>query len=126
MADSVATKVLVNNGMDYIVSFTNVSDGTGESAVVKIDASALIPAPQSYISIEKIWYSCYGMSVSIFFDATTDDRMLVLQGDGVMDFRDFGGLVNPASAGVTGDVLFTTTGHTSGDTYCIILKCKIR
>ena len=90
MADSVATKVLVNNGMDYIVSFTNVSDGTGESAVVKIDASALSPAPQSYISLEKIWYSCYGMSVSIFFDATTDDRMLVLQGDGVqlIDWRD--------------------------------------
>ena len=124
MSDAVATKVLVNNGYDYIVSFTNISDGTGENAVVKIDVSALSPSA-TWVNIEKIWYSCYGMSVSILYDATTDDRMLLLQGDGVMDFRDIGGLVNPTSAGATGDVIFTTTGHTSGDTYCIVMKCKI-
>ena len=124
MADAVATKVLVQNGIDYIASFTNVSDGTGESAVVKVDVSALRPSVTA-MHIEKIWYSCYGMSVSILYDATTDDRMLVLQGDGVMDFREIGGMPNPGSAGVTGDILFTTNGHTSGDTYSIVLKCKV-
>jgi hypothetical protein len=124
MADSVATKVLYEDDNWYIASFTNVSDGTGESAVQKVDISALTPAPKMKVSIMKVWYCCSGMSVSILFDAGTDDRMLVLQGDGCMDFSEFGGVIDPRSSTPVGDILFTTTGHTSGDTYTVILKLR--
>jgi len=39
-----------------------------------------------------------------------------------MDFQDFGGLSNNAGSGKTGDILFTTKGHSSGDTYSIVLE----
>lgn len=103
------------------MAFTNVSDGTGESAVAKIDISTLQGNP-SAVKIEKVWYNTFGMAVKILFDHTTDDTGMVLQGDGSFDFTSFGGLKDPASAGGTGDVLFTTVGHTVGDTYNIILQ----
>lgn len=123
MADTVTTKVLYEDMLYYIASFTNVSDGTGEANVVKVDVSALSPIPEN-ISIEDIWYNTFGMAVKIHFDASTDDVMLVLQGDGHFCLKDFGGIKDPRSAGHTGDVMFTTVGHTSGDTYSIILKCR--
>ena len=43
--------------------------------------------------------------------------------DGILDFSPFGGLQNTAGSGKNGDVLLTTTGHSSGDTYLIILHC---
>ena len=33
-------------------------------------------------------------------------------------------LTNPASSGVTGDIMFTTVGHSSADTYTIILQVQ--
>jgi hypothetical protein len=123
MPDTVTTKVLFDDVNYYIAAFTNVSDGTGESAVKKVDVSALSPAATT-VSIEKVWYSTFGMAVKIAFDATTDDVMLVLQGDGKFDFSEFAGVFDPKSAGYTGDIFFTTVGHTSGDTYTVILKCR--
>lgn len=123
MADTVTTKVLYEDARYYIASFTNTSDGTGEAGVKKVDVSALTPAC-STVSVEKVWYSTYGMAVKILFDATTDDVMLVLQGDGVFDFSEIAGIKDPKSAGYIGDILFTTVGHTSGDTYTIVLKCR--
>jgi hypothetical protein len=44
MADAVAVTVLYESMADYIVLCTNISDGTGEAAVTKVDVSALSPA----------------------------------------------------------------------------------
>ena len=43
MADAVSTQVLLDGERQYIAKFTNISDGTGESKVTKIDVSALAP-----------------------------------------------------------------------------------
>jgi len=123
MPDAVTTKVLYQDDRYYIASFTNVSDGTGENDVVKVDVSGLTNSTKT-VSIEEIWYNTSGMAVKIHFDATTDDVMLVLQGDGHFKFDDFGGVKDPKTAGYTGDVMFTTVGHTAGDTYSIVLKCR--
>lgn len=124
MADAVTSQVLFNGSRRVVKAFTSISDGTGESAVTKVDISALIGAPTA-VSILKIWYEVVGMSVKILFDHTTDDLALVLSGHGFWDFTSFGGFKDPASAGDTGDILFTTTGHTSGDTYTIILELGV-
>lgn len=121
MADAVTSQTAFSGTKRVVMAFTNTSDGTGESAVQKVDISTLPGAP-SAVKIEKVWYNTFGMAVKILFDHTTDDTGMVLQGDGYMDFTKFGGLKDPASTGGTGDILFTTVGHTLGDTYNIVLQ----
>ena len=41
MADAVATQTIIDGDRNVVQKFTNVSDGSGESAVVKVDVSAL-------------------------------------------------------------------------------------
>jgi hypothetical protein len=121
MADAVTSQTLFSGSKKVVMAFTNLSDGTGESAVAKVDISGLQGAPTK-VKINKVWYNTSGMSVKIAFDHTTDDTVLILQGDGFMDFTSFGGMKDPASAGDTGDIVFTTNGHTAGDTYSIVLE----
>jgi hypothetical protein len=123
MADAVTTQVLVDGPKTSVLKFTNVSDGTGESAVVKVDVSTLAGAPTK-VKITQCWYSTDGMSVDILFDATADVLAFTAPAGMTdhMDFRCFGGIQNNAGTGVTGDIAFTTRGHTAGDTYSIILE----
>lgn len=127
MADAVATQVLYESKSEYVVKLTNVSDGTGESAVDKIDPAALSPTC-STVTIDKIIYATDGMAVRILWDATTDVVAFVVPNSqhGVYDFTRIrpGGLINNAGTGVTGKVQFTTFGHSSGDSYSIILVCR--
>lgn len=123
MADAVASQTLFDGPKFAVMKFTNVSDGTGEAAVLKVDVSALAGAP-SEVKINKVHYSTSGMAVRILWDATTDVDALLLASDqtGCLDFTSFGGLKNNAGTGKTGDIMFTTVGHTSGDIYTVILE----
>ena len=128
MADAVATQTIQDDGKTAIFRFTNVSDGTGESAVVKIDVSSLAPDPMtnaacSSVTIQKIYYTTIGMGVKIFFDADTDVLAWQLNADwtDTLDFSDFTGIPNNSGTGKTGDIAFTTVGHSSGDVYNLSL-----
>lgn len=121
MADAVASQTIIDGPRNAVMKFTNLSDGTGESAVLKVDVSALSGAP-STVRIDRIHYSVNGMVVTMLWDATTDVRIMELAGDGWFDFRAFGGLPNNAGAGVTGDILFTTVGASLNDSYSIVLE----
>lgn len=123
MADIVTSQIVKDGSKTTVMKFTNLSDGTGESAVLKVDVSALTPAATS-VAIKEIWYDIQGMVVTLLWDATTDVRILDLSGQGHMDLSSFGGLTNNAGAGVTGNILLTTTGHTAGDSYSLILKMR--
>ena len=129
MADAVATQTIQDGGATAIFRFTNVSDGTGESAVTKIDVSALTTNPVTKmacdsVSIEKIWFSNIGMGVKIYFDASTDVLVIQLPADWTdeLDFSEFSGIPDNAGSGTTGDIQFTTVGHSSGDSYTIVMK----
>lgn len=123
MADAVASQTLIDGPRNAVMKFTNVSDGTGESAVLKVDVSALSEAPDQ-VKIMRIHYTTSGMSVRILWDATTDVVAWILPENdtGCFDFTSFGGLSNDGGSGVTGDILFTTVGHTAADTYGIVLE----
>ena len=129
MADAVTTQVILDGERLYIAKFTNISDGTGESAVLKIDVSTLAPNAFNLacngVKLNKVWAQTYGMGVDILWDADTDLICDTIPADVMykMKFEDFGGIKNNAGTGVTGDVRFTTVGHTSGDRYTIILEC---
>jgi len=127
MADAVTSTTLLDSDRLAIIQLTNTSDGNGESAVTKVDVSAL--QPNNYgkacngVRLAKIVYSTFGMSVKLLWDATTDTICWDLNSDYTTDedFTEFGGIVNTAGTGKTGDIKLTTTGHSSGDSYVIVL-----
>ncbi len=131
MADVVDTAVIRSGPRIYVARFTNVSDGTGESAVTKVDISTLTGlnglAP-TYTKVREIHWSIQGFtSVRLFWDHTTDDEIDVLAaGFGFRDYTGVGGLVDPKSAGGTGDILLTTAGLVSGATYDITLVLQLK
>ena len=129
MADAVTTQKLVDGQRNATFKFTNISDGTGESAVVKVDVSALDSQVRTgnacnRFTIDQIWWQCIGMKVQLYFDATSNAFITELgeTSGGYHDYRSFGGIHNNAGGGVTGDVLFTTVGHASADNYTVILS----
>jgi len=127
MVDAVTSQTLVDDEKNVVMKFTNISDGTGEAAVAKVDVSTLKEKGGdacSGVVIKKIVADVNGMTVRVLWDATADVLCNVISASGTYDFSDIpgiGGLENNSGAGKTGDVLFTTNGHTTGDTYTIVL-----
>ena len=133
MADAVTSQTLSDGGTTAVVKLTNISDGSGESSVAKVDVSGLTSAADgtacSRVHIEQIWYDIGGMRVALEWNATTNVVAAVLGGSaaagnvsGHMDFRSFGGLKNNAGSGIDGDIDLTTHGHTNHDHYTIVLE----
>jgi hypothetical protein len=129
MADAVATQTLLDGERLVIQKFTNISDGTGETAVNKIIPANLSPNAFGLacngVKINRIWATTHGMEVRILWDATTDVfAWLVPQNTNyLMDFSDFGGLQNNSGTGKTGNVAFTTADASAGDMYTIVIEC---
>ena len=132
MADAVTSQTIIDGPKTAVLKFTNISDGTGEDAVKKVDVSALSKNGNgdscTKATIEKIWWQCNGMKVKILFDADTDVFCIELgeNQSGSHDYSSFGGLTNNSGGGKTGDVQFTTVGASSADTYTIVLDMRKR
>lgn len=127
MADAVNSQTLFDGDSQAVMKFNNVSDGTGETAVLKVDVSALKANYQGKectgVAIRKITAMISGMSVNILWDATTDVSAVVLApGMYTLNFDETAILGNNAGTGKTGDILFTTVGAAANDTYSIILE----
>lgn len=127
MVDTVTSTTLFNDKKRLVMQFTNLSDGSGESAVVKVDKSTftgLDGTEPSSLAIEKIEGEVVGMSVKIYADHSTDVQIALLQtGPICLDYTEIGGLQTSGS-GETGDITFTTSGHTSGDSYNLKLTMR--
>jgi hypothetical protein len=128
MADTVSTKVLLNTRKRLVLQFLNLSDGTGESSVVKVDKSTYTGVsgtePDHFI-VKTIQYACNGMDVDLSFDRTTDVVIARLSGLGFNDYTIGGGFgFVDSTTGDTGDILLTTRNHTSGDSYDIIIELE--
>jgi hypothetical protein len=127
MADTVTSQTIQDGDKIAIMKFTNASDGTGESAVKKVDVSALssnsLGQSCTSVSIARIYWACVGMRVNIEFDASTNVLAIPLPADSTGDeyYDLFTGIPNNAGSGKTGDIDFTTVGHSDGDAYSIIL-----
>tara|TARA_A200000159_G_scaffold2911_1_gene2990 strand:+ start:5611 stop:6018 length:408 start_codon:yes stop_codon:yes gene_type:complete len=127
MADAVTSTTIVDSDRLAVIQLTNTSDGTGESAVTKIDVSGLNASSNGQVCtgvrLAKICYSTFGMSVKLLWDASTDTICWDLNANYAdsEDFTEFGGLANTSGSGKTGDINLTTTGAGSGDSYVIVL-----
>ena len=130
MADAVTSQTIIDGPHTAVLKFTNISDGTGESGVTKVDVSALSASgngdPCTGVAIERLWWQCIGMKVQILWDATADQFCIELgeNQSGNHDYTIFGGLTNNAGAGKNGDIKFTTVGAAVADTYTVILYLR--
>jgi hypothetical protein len=138
MADAVTARVVAESPYSYVIHLTNISDGTGESAVTKVNKATIGVASDgseaNSLDIEWVRWNIQGFtSVRILWDHTTDDVALVLAGSGYDDFRGSTpvedvpqqcSLPDPRSAGTTGSILLTTNGGASGSTYDITLGLR--
>jgi hypothetical protein len=127
MADVVTSQTIQDGERVAVLKFTNVSDGSGESAVKKVDVSALnansLGEACTRVSVARIYWATRGMGVNLEFDASTNVLLTGLPADSTGDeyYDLFGAIPNNAGSGITGDIDLTTVGHSSGDTYSIIL-----
>ena len=130
MADAVSTQVLVDNQTQAIILFTNISDGTGESLVTKVNVANLaanaLGQACTGVSVQKIHTACHGLEVRMYWGASTNVFFFgtAQNNQYTFDFSNFGGLVNSAGAGKTGNILFSTADQSLGDTYSIVLEMK--
>lgn len=136
MPDTVVTQIMGREPARRIIHMANISDGTGEALVKKLDMttiSAINPAngqvgqPVS-CDIDWVRWAVQGFSsVRLYWDHTTDDLALVLSGNGYEDFDDGRGpLLDPRSAGGDGSLLLSTAGALAGATYDITLSVLFR
>jgi len=140
MADTVAIKYVyppnydttsppsVGGSRRYVVNLTNMSDGTGESAVAKVDISTLRMPDNSTptsVAVEKIEYQIAGFtSVLLYFDHTSDVLIAALPpGSGCLDWTKSGGMIDNGSGGA-GDILLTTEGAAVEAAYTITLTVR--
>jgi len=135
MADAVTSQTLADGDRIAVVKFTNISDGTGESSVEKVDVASLTTKADgtacARVHIEQIWYDIGGMRVALEWNATTNVVAAVVGGSaaagnvsGHMDFRSFGGIKNTLASGYDGNIDLTTHGHTAHDHYTVVLQIR--
>jgi hypothetical protein len=132
MADAVSTQVLKDHASAWAVKLTNISDGTGESNVVKISANTLVASngdsSTQRLSITKLFWnvSAANTRVNLLWRGTTNTLITTLSGTGYWNLVGEGSmpLTNNAGAGANGDILLSTAGFTSGCAYTIIMEGK--
>ena len=130
MADTVSSQVLADtSGVKYVVKLTNFSDGTGETNVVKVDASGTtFMTEDGNRKIAKIWYSVNTANsksaVELIWDGTTNATALLLSGQGFFDFRTSGDEITNNASTPTGDVLLSTKNFALGDNYSLVIEFR--
>jgi hypothetical protein len=136
MADTVTSQTLKDSATAWAVKLTNISDGTGESGVVKVSANTLVASDggsTQRLSINKLfWNVSKGTSslqdprVTLTWRGTSNTTIVTLSGSGTLDLTTNlqAPLTNNAGAGANGDILLTTTGFTASSGYTVILEGK--
>ena len=130
MADIVTTQVLSDtSGVKYVAKMTNISDGSGESLVKKIDASTTtFMTEDGNRKIAKIWWSVNttkaNASVELVWDGDTNATAILLNGQGYWDLRTAGNEIINNATTPTGDVLLSTRDFVVGDNYTILVEFR--
>lgn len=135
MADTVTSQILKDHAKGYAVKITNISDGTGETDVIKVDASALTSNTgigAERLTITKLFWSvASGTSatmsprITLKWAGSSNATIVTLTGSGFWDLSTAGQcpLTNNATS-PTGDILLSTTGFTANAAYTVIIEGK--
>ena len=130
MADAVTTQTISDTaGVKYVVKLTNISDGSGETLIKKVDASELtFMSEDGERSVARVYYSINTSDsksgVEIIWDGATNATALFLSGQGTIDLRTDGNSFKNNATTPTGDVLLSTRNFAVGDNYSIIVEFR--
>ena len=139
MADVVTSQTIADTvGVKTVMKFTNISDGSGETLVTKMDASELtFMTEDANRTLAKIYWAINttngksGVEISWAGSGTSkaDATIGFFSGTGFHDYFIAGNSI-PNNATLTantspaGDILFSTKGFVAGDNYTIILEVR--
>jgi len=130
MADIVTKQTIADtSGVKFVVKMTNLSDGTGEQLVNKVDSSeTTFMTEDGNRKIARIWYSINTANnksaVELIWAGTTNATAMLLSGNGYMDLRTAGNEIPNNATTPTGDVLLSTKNFANGDNYTIIVEFR--
>ena len=139
MADVVTSQTLVDtSGTKTVMKFTNMSDGSGETLVTKMDASALtFMTEDATKTVAKIWWAVNttngksGVELLWAGSGTSSANSTIgfFSGRGYHDYYTAGNSIArnatlTASTSPAGDILLSTKGFVSGDNYTIVLEVR--
>lgn len=124
MADSLQLQTY-DGRRNVQVKAVDVSDGTGLTAAVIINASALTPNPGAHMKVRRIRFSVIGMNVRLQWDGGTPADIAYLSpGEDVLDFSKSyaGGFPNNATT-PNGNIIATTNGQAANSGFTLELEC---
>ena len=130
MADIVTTQTIADtSGVKYVIKMTNLSDGSGEINVNKVDASTTtFMTEDGERRIARVYYSVNvsdsKSGVELLWDGVENATALFLSGQGSMDLRTDGNSFKNNATTPTGDVLLNTKNFANGDNYSIIVEFR--
>ena len=130
MADTVTTQTIADtSGVKYVIKMTNLSDGSGETNIKKIDASeTTFMSEDGERALARVYYSINtsdGKSgVELIWDGVTNATALFLSGQGKIDLRTDGNSFKNDATTPTGDVMLSTKNFANGDNYSIIVEFR--
>lgn len=147
MPNVVREQRLVDSTNRAVIKYVVISDGTAEANTRLLDASSLAFSlnangkilgagsdvrPGGYgLTIKKIFGSCTSKHpghVRLQWEGAANSEIITFGGNGNFDFNfDSSGLsavISNPEANATGDILYTTDGMASGDTFTLFLEIK--
>ncbi len=133
MANSVQIQTLVDSERNLVVKLVGILDTSNVSLadlidpalVAAVNASGLSSQQPTKVAIKKVTYTIEdGLSVNLYWDATTDVPIWRFVGRGKVMGEQIGFLQNNAGAGVTGKIVYDTDGYTSGSlSFSLLIEC---
>lgn len=130
MADSVTSQILTDtSGVKFVIKLTNFSDGSGETDVIKVDASnTTFMTEDGNRKIAKVWFSVNTANpksaVELKWAGATNATALFLSGQGFFDLRTAGDEIINNAITPTGDVLLSTKNFANGDNYSLVIEFR--
>lgn len=130
MADSVTSQILTDtSGVKFVIKLTNFSDGSGETDVIKVDASnTTFMTEDGNRKIAKVWFSVNTANpksaVELKWAGVTNATALFLSGQGFFDLRTAGDEIINNAITPTGDVLLSTKNFANGDNYSLVIEFR--
>jgi hypothetical protein len=127
MADVVTVQTLRDDRNNYVVKMTNISDGTGETNIKKVDITSLVGYQAgARLSLRRVDWSLDAGTVELKWEGanTASHKTIVTcSGANELDILDAAAIPNNAT-GATGSVLLSTRGFTSSSHYTLIAQFR--
>ena len=121
MANSLTTQVIIDGPRHAVVKVIGVLDTSDQALVTIVDPATLTGMDvtggikAAKVRLKHMEYAIEdGLTVNLYWDATTAVIIGSFNGRGKLDARHYDGLPNNAGAGVTGKILLATQGFAVG------------